>query len=123
MKTSTLKTVKALSAIIVMTAFSAPALAQEPTQVDVKAPQVYTYTYTPSNYAGSIAHDLDVMQQSVLASVRADSLQSARAGLEASARELQGTARLALSTSSEGAPDQLFGRASYPFSRSYQVHL
>ncbi|CAB0151024.1 hypothetical protein PSI9734_01442 [Pseudidiomarina piscicola] len=128
MKTATLKTVTALSAVIVLAAISAPAAAQVETEATAKvqAMQVYRYTYQPDNFNGSIEHEMQLMQQSLMANVSAENVRNAEQALATSANQLSGLTQFAQTTSagrSERAPDQLFGRASYPFSRSYQVHL
>lgn len=128
MKTATIKTVKTLCAVVVFAALSAPAIAQvyAGQSEKVQAHQIYRYTYAPENFTGSIAHDLQLTQQSILADVREQNRLSAHAALEASASELSGytqVAQVTLDTGSEGAPDKLFRRTGYTFGRSYQVYL
>ncbi|MDN7124368.1 hypothetical protein J6I90_05705 [Pseudidiomarina sp. 1APP75-32.1] len=132
MKTAMMKSVHALSALAMFTLVNGMVSTSAIASVEVQnankiiAQQVYRYTYAPENYAGSIDHELGIMQQTLMADVRKDSMLSARAGLETSANELRDMTRLAelsLNTSAERAPDHLFGRPSYTLRRSYQMYL
>ncbi|RUO56362.1 hypothetical protein [Pseudidiomarina homiensis] len=101
MKTLTNKVVKTLCTAALVFGFSASAMANTtseqdaPRQPTVKAQQVYKYTYQADNFAGSIAQDIQIMQDDMMADLIVSRDADVAAALARTGVELQGYALLA----------------------------
>ncbi|RUO74655.1 hypothetical protein CWI80_04760 [Pseudidiomarina sediminum] len=85
-------------------------------QPEVQAQQVYTYVYRPENYVGSIEHNLELAQASIMHNLRNDTRSASRRDLLRSHNELRAAAQLA--AVSEMLPDRFFSGASDTLSRA-----
>lgn len=101
MKTRTNKVVKTLCTAAFVLGCSANAMANTVAQDTaerqpiMKAQQVYKYTYKAENFAGSIAHDIELAQADIMADLIVSREADVAAALARSAVELQGYALLA----------------------------
>ncbi|WP_411360745.1 hypothetical protein [Pseudidiomarina sp. YC-516-91] len=111
MKTTFGSTLKGVSAACLLAASFTTVHAFEVEQLVLKPDAVYTFTYSQQSYQGSLDHELDIAQQNIMASVRADSLAHAKNELALSGERLANDARLA-DTAGGSTPNLAPWRAS-----------
>ncbi|WP_411359168.1 hypothetical protein [Pseudidiomarina salilacus] len=111
MKTTIRSTLKGVSAACLLAASFTTVHAFEVDQLVIKPDAIYTVTFSKQSYQGSLDHELDMAQQNIMASVRADSLAHAKSELTLSGERLANDARLA-DTAGGSTPNLAPWRAS-----------